>query len=536
MPNTRVMIVDDEPVIRKGLMQFIDWSAAQCDVVYGAVDGDDAWNNLATTRPDIVISDIRMPGRSGLELVRDIAAEYPWIKVILLTGHADFQYAQQAIHYNVVDFLLKPTQKPLVMEALAKARDLIEKDEERRRIELSLAGHTSLNNRQQLDDCLRSLISGRAGSDPVLSADLDRQLNQFYLLLVEAAPAGESPDARRPPSEDVGKGFDVPEFLKLVGESFPSPGTFLVPLRSDQVAVVSSFPDDQVDPLQTAIDRSEEMVKLAETFLRIRLSIGLSRCHSRTSEIAAAFSEAADALTVGAFAHDSHAVHLPRAESPCPLDMAEAQSAVESIMGSVRIGEGDSATAKLVQLFDSFRECHYALEDEKDVCILLASLCTNLATDDRLKTHKGNGEQRKHYSRILEAGTLPALFDILKPLIERTAELQHNDDLHSNSIILKSEAYLRAHFAERISLNQIADHVHVSPSYLSRLFHRETGQTLVDVLKTIRLNQACQLLKTTDLKSYEVATKVGIDDPAYFSQLFRKHTGMSPTDYRQKHR
>ncbi len=536
MPNTRVMIVDDEPVIRKGLMQFIDWSAAHCDVVYGAVDGDDAWNNLAATRPDIVISDIRMPGRSGMELVRDIALEYPWIKVILLTGHADFQYAQQAIHYNVIDFLLKPTQKPLVMEALAKARDLIEKDEERRRIEQSLAGHASLNNRQQMDDCLRSLVGGRQGSDPVLTAELDRQLNLFYLVLVEATPADDASDGRKQPTVEGSKGFDDREFLKLVGESFPSPGAFLVPLRPDQVAVVSAFPGDPSDPLQMVIGRSEEMVKLAETFLRLRLSIGLSLCHSRTSEISAAFSEAADALTVGAFAPDSHAIHLPRTESPCPLDMVEAQSVVESIMGSVREGEGPGAISKLDKLFETFRECHYALEDEKDVCILLASLCTNLATDDRLKTHRGNGEQRKHYTRILEAGTLQALYEILRPLIERSSEMQHADDLRSNSIILKSETYLHAHFAERISLNQIADHVHVSPSYLSRLFHRETGQTLVDVLKTIRLNQACQLLKSTDLKSYEIATKVGIDDPAYFSQLFRKHTGLSPTDYRQKYR
>lgn len=551
MTKLKVMIVDDEPIIRKGLIQFIDWSSTDYEVVYGATDGDDAWQHLPVIQPDIVITDIRMPGRSGLDLARALYEQFPKTQVILLTGYADFAYARQAIQFNVVDFVLKPTQKNLILAALEKAKARISQDRERIALEASVVRFDRERTHRRKEDCLRSLIHGGRCQDPDLAAELDRQLQAYHMVLVEAAVRNEAGDWSAAPFAEFGGESDGFELLPVIRQSFDPYENHILALRHGQYAILAVVPERRPDLRQVLADRCGEMAMLVEALLAVRLTVGLSGCHAGIGQVADAFSEAAAALAGTRVGDAKRTREQPGEEPPTSRESLRARILADEILRRVLNGEPDAAGQQLGLLFQIFREDRHTVESIRDACLNLASRCA--AADPGHNGHGGNhadgglnghggqpgshqdmGDASKQVAGILMADSLRELHDILEPVVSAAAHRMQKRPV--NSIILATRSYLHDHFSEHITLQQIADHVHVSPSYLSRLFHRETGQTIVDVCRTIRLDQACLLLRTTDLRNFEIAARVGIEDPAYFSKLFREHTGASPTEYRTRNR
>lgn len=538
MSPYRVLIVDDEAIIRKGLVQFIDWPQAGCQVVGEAANGDDAWEFIQHFQPDIVISDIRMPGRDGLALAHQIhRLAYP-IQVILLTGFADFQYAQKAIQADVVDFLLKPTQPGMVLAALAKAVKRLEHATEQRRLTSTLAAKCLENDQLRLEKSIVNLLKGATCTDPRMISLLSERYPSFYLLLLEATPyrAAEAPAPDGLP--DDGRTFTNGEthegLAQLAARAFSDWPHNQLTLSNGQLVMMANLGAYQPDHLQTIMEIGQDMVKLADAFLGLSLNIGFSHCHDNWNQIAEAYREAVDALASLGSAGQTGAIQPPRTARWQGLDLTRIHALVQDILADIREGDSRPAELQCEALFQTLKASQAPLELIQDICIQLASLCSSQLTFYNLTMNDlGPGGQHV-FTRLAESTHIRALQEILQPIVALSARLLKNENRCSSSIVVKAMAFLNEHYAEPLTLRQIADAVHVSPSYLSRLFHRQTGQTIVDVCKTIRLDQACQLLRSTELKHYEIADRVGIDDPAYFSQLFRKHTGLSPSEYRQR--
>ncbi len=532
----RVLIVDDEAIIRKGLIQFIDWQQAGCQVIAEAGDGDEAWIKILQIRPDIVIADIRMPGLDGLELARRVSQLGPGTQVILLTGYADFQYAQLAIRYQVVDFLLKPTQPAMVLAAVARAVRQLQLVSEHQNLALSLAAKCQAYDQLRLEKCLLGLITDQTCCEQELSGLLEHRYQGFYLLMLEAWPLSDSGE-RGDPSDGAGESGGKPErsgLLHLVNQSFADYQHDVVALRDNQLVVIVNLGDYQLEQLQAMMETSQDMVNLASGFLGLCLNIGLSHFHDHWSQIGLASREAADALAFANGAAQAGSVNPPRTAAAQSLDPVPLQATIQDILGHIREGETSLAESRLDAWFQVMQTSAVPLDGIKEACILLTSLCASHLANFNLSLGDLGASSQQIFTRLLNAASLHALQDILQPSVVAAANLLKFENRGSNSIVVKAMNYLNEHYAEPISLRQLADHVHVSPSYLSRLFHRQTGQTIVEVSKRIRLDQACQLLRTTELKHYEIAERVGIDDPAYFAQLFRKHTGLSPSEYRQR--
>ena len=126
----RVMLADDEPIMRKALLTLADWESMECEIVYTAANGQEVMENLEKVMPDILITDIKMPGKNGIELAKYIWEQKLPIKVIILTGYADFAYAQSAVKFNVVDYVIKAGAFDGLLEAVEKAKERIQKRKE----------------------------------------------------------------------------------------------------------------------------------------------------------------------------------------------------------------------------------------------------------------------------------------------------------------------------------------------------------------------------------------------------------------------
>lgn len=136
------------------------------------------------------------------------------------------------------------------------------------------------------------------------------------------------------------------------------------------------------------------------------------------------------------------------------------------------------------------------------------------------------------FKRIIDTGDPDEMESCIRKIAVRFPEKTSDESKDTAHLILMTKSFIEAHYQEPLSLEQLASHFYISPSYLSRVFKRETGENISTFIQTIRIEQAKTLLKTTSLKSYEIADRVGIQDPVYFSRIFKKITGCKPKDYR----
>jgi YesN/AraC family two-component response regulator len=173
-----------------------------------------------------------------------------------------------------------------------------------------------------------------------------------------------------------------------------------------------------------------------------------------------------------------------------------------------------------------------SIEYVKNISILFSSLCLKLLPDPSELLAGDPGNKDNLYKQILESRTFEHLVEILKNIIEYTASGLKSNISRNSYLVKKALEYLKENYDKRVTLQDFADHIHVNGSYLSRIFSKETGETITEAVIRMKVDKARELLKDSRIKTYEVASLVGIEDPSYFSLIFKKHTGMSPKEYK----
>lgn len=520
----KVMIVDNEAAIRKGLVHCIRWESLDCMVAAQAIDGIDALEQLATVQPDIVISDIRMPGLDGLELARLIAESYPRTKVIILTGFPDFEYAQRAIEYRVVDFVLKPTSVDSLTQALEKAKARIAEERSSQDLERELADQSEQNLLLQRGMLLHDLIHRVELSHLFVlnrMAQLGLDLTSYFVLRLNVAPLeGEPPEQNLLPY--------LRQTQSVLADCLGDYPVHFAP-RGDQMcyAVVCA-------PAETPIaSLCNETVSVLDIMPRFVLSIGVSLHSSDPLAMAEATEQADTAAQFAQYAPDQPVLCFDRLP-------AVPQAANERIFADLRLLKASienqsrtSALDILQRLFAFLRENKLPVDAVRNVCVYIHQFCINLLF---LPNAEGYLSETglPTLKKLIGGGTAAALekdmLDFVRQILDRTG----GDTADADGIVRTVKAYIAQHFAEELSLESLSGLVYLSPGYLSKLFKREVGENLSTYVQNVRIDEAKALLRTTNLKTYEVAERVGIPDPVYFSRIFKKITGVKPKDFRHE--
>lgn len=529
----KLMIVDDEPAIRKGLVNFVDWNAVDCEAVSEAANGLDAIEKMKDILPDILICDVKMPGMNGIELAKFVYENYPETKVIILTGYADFTNAQTALKYGVVDFVLKPTEIEQLSEAVSKAKKIITQQRQSVSRFLALEGKISKNICELKEKLIHDIIDGVVNKTSIIEekcTELGISLNGYHVMFFDIEN-----DMRKTASssseEDEQFISRVKNFLSLAFKDFEH---IIVPVKRNCVISLISFGQPSPDECKRIIlDISGEILGIVEGLMGFSLSIGVSNIHTGLIELYEAYDEAAKALEVK-FYNDISSISF-FSEYSNNLSIEEkviTNTFIENILTSVKEGNKDTCLSMIKEMLEKLRLSKQPIDYIKNICLHLCSSFETLIHCYDMDTSDNIQKEYNVYKDILECQSIHHLFDILANLVGKISTQLNSLENQSNSIIEKTIAYLNENYRSDFSLKALAYHVHINSSYLSRLFKKETGDTITDAIKKIRLEKAKKLLQNTDMKTYEVASAVGINDPAYFSVIFKKHTGMSPKDYK----
>lgn len=501
----QVLIVDDEEIVCRGLAQFVKWQNYDFAVAGTACSADEALTFLERTPVDVAFMDIRMPGKSGLELLQILQKRYPQIKCVILSGYSDFTYAQEAIRYGAVDYLTKPVVLKDI-EALL----------ERLRTEFANQRKDAQIRTNRVEALLLSAVKGYAHADSV-KCDLPA-LNHWYGLsmsLLDRSLTEEEIFAKK--QQMAGQICSLlPSAICLNDEVF----TLFCLLPCDSPANFTAF---------------VSMLEQLDTGL-FEWACGASRQKCGLDDLHEGWVEADRALRY----------HRAGAKDGIIL-----YQNIETLFAQSTLSMQDMLPEFLRRLTNpETRNLALPLLEES----LTAALNQNLTVTQYQTSCISFLIELNSYLQTLnlpDAGLHTRLNDVLSRILlcqsyqESTACIisyiqwltglfnQADEQSLGKDVIREIQLFIRQHYAENISLNSLAEQFFLHPNYLSRLFKEKAGQNFIDYLTSVRMEKVKDLLKNSDRKIVEICELAGYDNPRYFSKVFKQYTGMTPSEYRE---
>lgn len=518
----KVMIVDNEAVIRRGLIHCIRWESIGCVVAAQAEDGIDALEQFDAVKPNIVISDIRMPGMDGLELARRLHEEHPRTKTIILTGFPDFEYAQRAIEYQVVDFVLKPTSVENLTRAIEKARARIAEERSSQDMALALADKSEQNLRLQRGILLYDLIN-RANLSLLYvlnrMAQLELNLTSYYVLRIDIV----SPDGG---GEEQDLISCLHQAQRVLADCLSEYSVHFVP-RGDQMCYAVLCAPASSAPAELCA----EAVSILDSLFRFSLAIGISRHCTDPLRIAEAADEAGQAVRFARQPSESPVMDFDRLPALPQQAMERVYADLRLLKSAIEDQNRPSTRDIFVKLFTFIKENNLPIDSARNICIYIHQFCISLLF---LPCAESCVEQNSlpTLKKLIEVNTIDELEENMRSFVEYMLDRTAVSVADPNGLVRTVKTCVAKHYSDELSLESLAARVYMSPSYLSRVFKRETGENLSIYIQNVRIDAAKTLLRTTSLRTYEVAERVGFSDPVYFSRIFKKITGVKPKDFR----
>jgi two-component system, response regulator YesN len=518
----KVFFVEDEIVTREGIRDNVDWTGNGFELCGDAPDGEMALPLIQSARPDVLIADIKMPFMDGLQLCKIVRERMPEIKIVILSGHDEFEYAQQAIRLGVTEYLLKPvTPQDLhsVLQRLAAQLDL--ENQERAKLE-SLHDqvheyHITLRERLLLK-LLVGAVSPSEAIEQGQSVGLDLVARYYLVVIIKTELA------------DCSELFDYAEYQHIqqivsnvVGRN---PDVFLLHKGWDELVFLMKgstleYLEEERDLILERITRKAKRTKYILTF-----GIGLPQ--KRIADIQQSF--------VDAWIRIHHSVNQNEVGSNMIVDQAELlkldKSAVENFL-----------MCAVKEDFDAFFEAYLRSLSEKaiksdliknyifmDIVLAAAKFLSELGGDVELVIPTLNSIE----STLANIKNIEQLREQVRQILSTVLIYRDNQNSsHYWQLIRQAREYIDHHYMDPdISLNRVAAHVSLSPSHFSVVYSQETGQTFKEYLTEMRIKKAKELLRMTNMKSTEISYQVGYSDPHYFSHVFGKYTGFSPKEFR----
>ena len=494
----KLLIVDDESWCREGLMKLIGNEQLGWEVVGEAVDGEEALALIETVSPDLIITDIRMPVVDGLMLTERLAKAGSDVMVIILTGYRDFEYAQLALRYGVMEFLLKPMSIPDTCRILRTAYERF--------------------RQKQLEKKLRLR---------------EKQLNTLRAALFRLPCDKQDWDEM----SGLLRGYEL--WLLQVESFFPEGRNYLEKDVKLLHYAISNIAGELLQAQNQARNSVFLSVSSGEFIFLLAPGVVEPYCASVAENVNAllhlktgwSFGGAMDELEQLAVGYAGLRGTAQTQNLPGDNDAVRSLSLRESILSELIIGDVEEARRKLTGFIH--RAAALPLQTCKIEIYAMVTALSDLLTidfkhlkaDDYDDLHPGDLLLFTENTQITEwaghkAETFLRLFE---------GWLQEKRD----NVVIRAKQYIETHYREHCSLQAVSAHVHVTPNYLSNLFKRETGIAFSNYVSRLRVEKSKALLACTKMRMTEIAEETGFDNASYFTTVFKQFTGISPSEYRK---
>ncbi|WP_145330057.1 response regulator [Paenibacillus xylanexedens] len=511
----KVMIVDDEIGIRENIRNSVQWEKEGFHYCGDAPDGELALPLIEEWAPDILITDIKMPFMNGLELASIIRAQKPQIKIIIMSGHDEFSYAQEAIRLGVTEYCLKPVSATELLQILHEVSQKMD-DEEQRLTSLTMT------KEKLLADLCGGLIGTSDAIDSAKKLSLSLSAKFYTIVIMDIRPHDDSQNSE----------LLLNKTLRILEECCSVDVELLSYIRSrtERVLLLKSSSENRI---MAYLEQLRGQIRLdLEQQLNCSVVIGIGSHQERLQGIHVSYLEADEDKYITRLTQQNKAslreIHLDE-KMNILLDRSRFLEFLKIGDPHLRDSFVKEFAAPLQSMdWNSSSYGVYLLNDLTLESFRIANQIFRMSADPDENIR--SLQQMIRGITSWEACT-QYLCDLLDQLWQRRAASSGK----YSDVIDQVKAYVSGQYNnEQVSLKSISAHVRISPSHLSKIFSQETGQTITEYLTQVRIGKAKELLKTTSNKTFEIAFKVGYNDPHYFSNIFKKTTGCTPKEYRTR--
>lgn len=540
MNEIKVFLVEDEMVIRRGIKNSIDWEKEGYIFCGEASDGELAYPMIIKEKPDILITDIRMPFMDGLELCKLVKEELPNIKILILSGYDEFDYAKEAIRLGVTEYLLKPISSGKLLEALNGVSESIRREKEDKDLVRKYMEEMRENTEHEKQKFFEQMIAGNLSMADALETGKKYEMNLsagMYNLLLFRFTLGEE---NRKSGELLG---EAEYAIKKLTERLEYVFEFQRDVEGWAFLLMA---DNEEQMSERVKELSKDLEEITKNYSTIAYFGGIGQPVARLRELEESFREAERALAA------RFTMELNRIISVEDIRMAQNVDTLDDIE-ITSFGEIEKTRTMLEKFLnngaedeiDEFVDVYInELPEENlksvlmrqyiimDAYIVMMSFCEKIEGIEG--EMQAQSEELKNSMKTIQ--TLEEIKNYIRMLLKKIIGVRDtiSGRRYSDIIEIAKDQIRKTYMSDEISLNTIAAEVGMSPSYFSSIFSKEMGKTFVEYLTEIRMDRAKELLMCSSMKTSEIGYEVGYKDPHYFSYIFKKTQNCTPKEFRAR--
>ena len=521
----KVIIVDDEEIVLNGIMTVFKFEDYGYSIVGAYTSPETALDELKETDPDLIITDIKMLQMNGLEFSGRVKEVRPDTEIVILTGYDEFQFTQSAIKIGVTDYLLKPIKKQKFEEMLVNVTKRLRKKEVVDKSYEILTRAVQNNFDLLKNSFFLELLSGNINQDQCEEEynTLGLAFQPFDYTLVKFMMKKNSV---------LGKITDIHEILSAtVGRALKGAG-YLESFHNDENIYFLLY--DARITLEDVRNKLNSAIETVKSEKGLIFSAAVSKLHNGFNGLFIAGMECDTTLLHSFISGQAECLLSTDSDGVLPTELDFPGSRFEELSIAISLCERENALKIIDQFFSSVKGIASADYFYSIALIIMLKLfdiqskltprISLIAVRDVSTNHLKNNYKSVPALREYLAGIVVKLID----------EMSKQESAALSSTTSRAVSYVNGHYSENITLADIAGHVYVSKNYLCHIFKKEMNVTLMDYLAKVRVEKAKELLKEKRYKMYQISIMVGYTDYAYFSQLFKKFTGFTLSEFRNR--
>lgn len=532
----KILIVDDEIIVRKGIKKKIDWSSLGFEVIGEASNGREALDIAEKNAPDVILTDIKMPIMDGIEMTKIINTRMPYIDVVILTGHEEFEYAKESIKLGVLDYILKPISSTELRKSLGRIKENLDKKVNNDKQIKKLKSQIMKSMPVLRDRFLNDLIFTSMTEDEIRYkkdfVGIKFEGQHYTVLVVEISDYKLITERKNEEYKQLLK-FSLINSINEVLNLYENTTVFIA--RYDYVTIILGGYKSECEIKNEIILLTEKIKQYVQKSIRVSVCVGVGHTYSALCKIRNSFKEALIALEYKFLLGKNSTIFVSDVQAEETTFFYYPKDIERSIITSIKLGSDREIRERLNDMFSSMTE-------QKNVTwAYIQVICNQLLTSVLTMVQEmGNyideifGDHYNPYIDIVKYESIEDLKEWIESFFTKISSyITIKRDSRFKLIVDKAKAYIESNYQNsQISLNSVAQHVCISDCYFSVIFKKETRESFQDYLIKTRINKAKELFRTTDMKSYEIAYEVGYKDPHYFGVSFKKYVGVTPMEYK----
>lgn len=536
----RIILVDDEEEVRKSIIRKIDWQAVGFTVVGDAENGEDALEKIENLEPDVILTDIRMPYMDGLTLSEKIRQKYPSMKIVIFSGYDDFDYAKKAIKLNVTEYILKPVNVEELTAILKRIKaNLDEEIEQKRNVNLLRE-----NYKKSLpilrDQFLKELVSRPMDEKNVRDSLEEYEIHldgakKWIAIAVDIDHEEFSEEGKLPLHEE--RELIPISVSQIMGENLkPYYRHILFSFSgTEEIELAGIVAIDENNTQTDLINMLGDICKDIKKILKVPVTVGIGHSTTSLKDMSASFQSAVDALGYRAIVGGGGTIYINDVEPVSGGKLVFDGNDESELIQAIKFGPAAKIEEAVQHIMNRMSDARVHSRQYQAYMLGVSNCIVQLIQQYDLDMGQifegGSNDSFAFISQLLKREN----FDqwLLPVALKINSAMDEERDNTARQVMEKAKQYIMDNYQDPdLSVEQLCRYLHLSPAYFSTMFKKATGQTYVAYLTEVRLNKAVELLNKTDDKTYVIAQKVGYQEQNYFSYVFKKKFGVSPTRYR----